>query len=44
VAHSGLLTPVMERTAAVRDAPTGFAGWDLSLERRVEAGATDPPP
>jgi hypothetical protein len=42
--YSGLLAPVVERTAAMRDAPTGFAEWDRSLKRRVEDGAAGSPP
>ncbi len=42
--YSGLLAPVVERTAAMRDAPAGFAEWDLALKRRVEDGAAGSPP
>ena len=41
--YSGLLAPLVRRTAAMRDAPAGFAEWDLSLKRRVEGGAAPAP-
>jgi hypothetical protein len=42
--YSGLLVPLMMRTAAMRAAPQGFAAMNAEIARRAEALAPSPSP